>query len=191
MTYEDLRKANETVRTMDIKGKEYAQVNERIRVFRMLFPEGFIKTEMLSNSNGVCVFRAQVGYFCLERPVILATGTAYEVESANYINKTSYIENCETSAVGRALGMLGIGIDTSVASAEEVDVAIMKQEKSMAEELLELAKKAGVSEENLKNQTMCDELNKIDAKTYARAKAGLLAKINLMGQANGDKGKTD
>ena len=41
------------------------------------------------------------------------------VVSSN-INKTSYVENCETSAVGRALAMLGIGIDTSIASANEV-----------------------------------------------------------------------
>jgi ssDNA-binding Zn-finger/Zn-ribbon topoisomerase 1 len=44
------------------------------------------------------------------------------------INKTSFVENCETSAWGRALGNLGIGIDDSIASAEEVDMAIKKQE---------------------------------------------------------------
>jgi hypothetical protein len=58
---------------------------------------------------------------------VLGTGTAYEKESSSFINKTSYIENCETSAVGRALGMCGFGIDVSVASAEEVQNAINNQ----------------------------------------------------------------
>ena len=55
-----------------------------------------------------------------ENGSILGTGTAYEKEGSSFINKTSYIENCETSAVGRALGFAGFGIDTSIASAEEV-----------------------------------------------------------------------
>jgi len=59
---------------------------------------------------------------------ILAVGHAYEKEGSTFINKTSYIENCETSAVGRALGMLGIGIDTSIATAEEVNIAIINQD---------------------------------------------------------------
>lgn len=177
MNYNDLKKANESVRTMNIKGKDYAQVNERIKVFRMLFPEGFILTDMVSNENGVCVFRAKVGY----DEKVLATGTAYEVESANYINKTSYIENCETSAVGRALGMLGIGIDTSVASADEVEVAISKQDKMAAiEELRELAKTAKVGEEHICIQAGVERLEDLDSQTYGRVKAGLEAKINIM-----------
>ena len=60
--------------------------------------------------------------------IIKSTGLAHEVQEASYINKTSYIENCETSAVGRALAMLAIGIDTSMASADEVEIAIAKDE---------------------------------------------------------------
>ena len=59
----------------------------------------------------------------------LGHGTAYEKENSSFINKTSYIENCETSAVGRALGMAGFGIDVSVASYEEVATAIANQDK--------------------------------------------------------------
>ena len=59
---------------------------------------------------------------------VIATGHAHEERSASNINKTSFVENCETSAVGRALAMLGIGIDTSIASANEVSDAIAKQE---------------------------------------------------------------
>ena len=123
MKYLDLAIVNESIKTTDIKGKEYAEVNQRIKAFRMLYPNGFIRTTLLSNENGVCVMKADVGI----DNYIMASGTAYEKEDSSFINKTSYIENCETSAVGRALGMLGIGIDTSVASYEEVANAIENQ----------------------------------------------------------------
>ena len=131
-TFEQLQKANESIRTVNIKGKEYAEVNQRIKAFRMVYPEGFINTEMKSNENGICIFQAVVGYYVegegYKDRLALGTGTAYEKESSTFINKTSYIENCETSAVGRALGMAGFGIDTSVASAEEVETAIANQD---------------------------------------------------------------
>ena len=135
ITYEDLQKANESIKTTDIKGKDYAEVNQRIKAFRMVYPTGAIKTEIISLENGICVIRALVGYnnegrFDGDRTefVVLGTGIAYEKEGSTFINKTSYIENCETSAVGRALGMCGFGIDTSVASAEEVQTAIINQD---------------------------------------------------------------
>jgi hypothetical protein len=128
ITYTDIKNANAEIVTTDIKGKEYAEVNQRIKAFRMVYPTGFIDTEMLSDENGVCVFRASVGYYSENgTEVKLATGTAYEKEGSTFINKTSYIENCETSAVGRALGLAGFGIDTSVASAEEVKTAMLNQ----------------------------------------------------------------
>ena len=127
--YLDIAIANDTIETTDIKGKDYAEVNQRIKAFRMVYPDGIIDTQMISNENGVCIFKAQVGYYeddgCVRW---LGTGTAYEKENSSFINKTSYIENCETSAVGRALGMAGFGIDVSVASAEEVANAIANQE---------------------------------------------------------------
>jgi len=128
VTYEQIAKANETIKTMDIKGKEYAMVNQRIKAFRMIYPDGFIHTTMISNEGGICIFVAEAGYFDGDKRIVLGTGTAFEKETSSYINKTSYIENCETSAVGRCLGLLGFGIDTSVASAEEVENAINQQE---------------------------------------------------------------
>ena len=130
MKYLDLAIANETIKTTDIKGKEYAEVNQRIKAFRMVYPQGTIETEMLSNENGICIFKAVVSD---EDGNLLGTGTAYEKEDSSFINKTSYIENCETSAVGRALGMCGFGIDVSVASAEEVQNAINNQEVTQEE----------------------------------------------------------
>lgn len=121
--FEDIQKANKTINTTNIKGKDYAEVNQRVKAFRMLYPAGTIKTIMLSNEGGVCIFQATVS----DGETVLATGTAYEKEGNSFINKTSYIENCETSAVGRALGFAGFGIDTSIASAEEVSNAIQQQ----------------------------------------------------------------
>lgn len=123
ITFDDIQKANEAIKTTDIKGKEYAEVNQRIKAFRMIYPCGTIYTKMKSNVDGVCIFKAYI----YDGDKLLGTGSAYEKEDSSFINKTSYIENCETSAVGRALGMCGFGIDTSVASAEEVQNAMTNQ----------------------------------------------------------------
>lgn len=139
-TFEDIARANESIRTMTIErmdrstgrkvSKEYAEVNQRIKAFRMVYPEGTIYTEMISDEDGVCIFRAKVyGSGDPAANSLLGVGHAYEKEGSSNINKTSYIENCETSAVGRALGMAGFGIDTSVASYEEVQNAILNQEE--------------------------------------------------------------
>lgn len=135
ITFEDIQRVNAemTYKTLknDKTGKvigDYIEVNQRIQAFRKLFPTGIIETEMLSNEDGVCIFRAVIGYREGGELYKLATGTAYEKENSTFINKTSYIENCETSAVGRALGMLALGIDTSIASAEEMENAIINQE---------------------------------------------------------------
>ena len=127
MDWQSLVKANAAIRTTNIKGKEYAEVNQRVKAFRTLYPEGFITTEILCREGGLCIIKATVGHYADGKSVILATGTAYEKEGRSQINRTSYIENCETSAVGRALGMAGFGIDTSIASADEMNNALLQQ----------------------------------------------------------------
>lgn len=119
-TYNDIVSANAGIMTTNIRGKEYADVAQRVIAFRKVYPQGTIRTEMVTNEGDtgrrVCVFRAVVGV----GDTILGTGTAYEMENTGNINRTSYIENCETSAVGRALGFAGFGIAGGIASAEEV-----------------------------------------------------------------------
>lgn len=128
VTYYDIKNVNEKMHFTTVQKKPYAEVPQRVQGFRMLYPEGFITTEILSLEDGVCVIRATAGYYTVSgEKVVLGTGTAYEKEGSSFINKTSYIENCETSAVGRALGFLGIGSETSIASAEEVTNAINNQ----------------------------------------------------------------
>ena len=114
------------MKSVDIKGKQYIMVNERIKEFRKQHPNGQILTQIMANADGQVMFQAKV----MVEGVLVATGHAYEKEASSFINKTSYIENCETSAIGRALGVYGIGIDASVASAEEVVNALNNQEST-------------------------------------------------------------
>lgn len=124
------------LKTVNIKGKEYVQVNERVRAFREVFPKYRLISEIISvgedgNGGGIVTMKASV---LDENGNVLATGHAQEKEASSNVNRTSYIENCETSAFGRALGNLGIGIDTSFATADEVESAIEQQEEIRREE---------------------------------------------------------
>lgn len=112
------------MKTVNIKGKEYVEVNERIKHFRTNYKEWSIDTNFLELTDKRCVIKATV---CDKNNRVRSTGIAYEIEGSSFINKTSFIENCETSAIGRALGNLGIGIDTSIASYDEVANAIKQQ----------------------------------------------------------------
>ncbi|MBR2554515.1 MAG: hypothetical protein IKE94_06595 [Aeriscardovia sp.] len=183
MTFEELQKANQSIVTTDIKGKEYAEVNQRIKAFRMLYPEGCIKTELVSNADGVCVFKAWV-YTRTEDGVgtLLGTGHAYERESSSFINKTSYIENCETSAVGRALGMCGFGIDTSVCSADELNNALLQQDankqitKAQVKTLVALAEAKGSDLSDICDYFKVGSLNEMTAEEYGKCLNMLNAK---------------
>ena len=145
-TFEDIQKANSMVSTTSIKGKSYTEVNQRIKAFRMVYPDGFILTRINSHENGMIVFTASVGFYENGEAFTIGTGTAYEKEGSTQINRTSYIENCETSAVGRALGMAGFGIDTSVASKEEVEQAIAQQEADKGKTMIENAENAKIDQ---------------------------------------------
>lgn len=179
MTYEEIQNASKSIKTTDIRGKQYAEVNQRIKAFRMLCPNGCISTEILSNEDGVVIMRACITN---EEGKLLGTGTAYEKEGSSNINKTSYIENCETSAVGRALAMCGFGIDLSVASYEEVSNAIEQQENKKItkfegfpsrEKLIEIAKSHyPEGSDNLKKLlTSFDDASSIENLTDSQLKA--------------------
>lgn len=120
----NLSMANGMLSKVDIKGKDYIPVSERIKAFRYIYPRGQIITEIIGLENGVCTFKASAYD---DEGHLLGTGHAQEKETSSFINKTSYIENCETSAVGRCLGMLGIGLDNGFASYEEVANAKLQQ----------------------------------------------------------------
>ena len=110
--------------SIDIHGKEYVMVNERIKAFRDNFPNHALLSEIVKLTDDCVVVKASI---LNEEQRVIATGHAQEDRSSSNINKTSYVENCETSAWGRALANLGIGIDAAIASTEEVVNAVMNQ----------------------------------------------------------------
>ncbi len=180
ITYENIIKANNEMTATDVKGKPYIEVNQRIKAFRSICPDGCIETVMLSCNDGVCVIQAIVKD---ENGKVLGTGHAYEKEGSTFINKTSYIENCETSAVGRALGMCGIGIDTSVASYEEVANAIKQQEEKPSElhikSLRMLAGQKGVKEEKLLKKYKVNRLEDMSMADFTACVNGLNKMVDV------------
>lgn len=136
------------MKTIDIKGKDYVPVTERLLYFRKHFPDWKIVTEIIKLDQAFVLMKAAV----LDADgVTRATAHAYEKENSSFINKTSYIENCETSAVGRALGILGIGIDTSLASYEEVATAVKNQNRNYEPKSRPQRKKQTVSLDEILN----------------------------------------
>jgi len=116
----------EKLKTVDIKGKSYVTVAERVRYFSENYPNGMITTDIISNADGTILMQSVVTPD-IANPERVFTGYAQEKENGSFINKTSFIENCETSAVGRALGFMGIGCDEHIRSAEEVANAVIQQ----------------------------------------------------------------
>jgi len=110
------------MKPINIKGNDYIPVNQKVLHFRQNFKAN-IETELLEFDfrEGFCVVKAII----TEGEKTLASGLAHEFrdDATSFVNSTSFVENAETSAIGRALACLGIGIDDSYASADEVQRA--------------------------------------------------------------------
>ena len=118
------------MKKIQIKGKDYIEVNERIKEFHKKYPDGSITTDLIEMTDRFITKTTVIPDATI--PERKFTGIAYEKEDSTFINKTSALENCETSSVGRALGMLGIGIDTYLASYDEVANAVEQQKTPAA-----------------------------------------------------------
>jgi len=146
---------------VNIHGKEYHTVAERVHAFREVSPDLTIETEIVRWEGDDVVVKASIS----DNGKLLATGLAHEVRGSTNINRTSHVENCETSAIGRCLAAFGLG-GTEYATADEVANAITQQnagisEKEVNELLIEntttmlaysdsiLAIKAGISLDDL------------------------------------------
>lgn len=108
-----------------IKGKEYIMVHERVLFFNSEYPNGSITTVVTFHESYVRAVTTVTPD--IDKPLRIFTGHAEEDRTQGMINKTNAVENVETSAVGRALAMMGIGIIEGIASADEVNHAIHKQ----------------------------------------------------------------
>jgi len=116
--------ANPQIKSQKIHGKSYAMVHDRVNYFRgeAMYKDLGIETEVVHFSEEHCVVRA----FVRDKDgFILASGIAHEwkLDPKSAVNKTSFVENAETSAIGRAMACLGIGIEDAYASAFEVELA--------------------------------------------------------------------
>jgi hypothetical protein len=114
------------LKTINIKGKDYVEVHTRLKYFREVWSAYTLDSNVLEKTSESIMIKAEIKD---ETGRLIASGIAEEYKGSSYINKTSYVENCETSAWGRALGNFGIGLDNSVASANEVINAISNQKK--------------------------------------------------------------
>ena len=113
--------------SIKIHGKDYVLVNERVQEFHKLYPNGSIRTDLVEFSDERFIIKAEVCPDVNDRMRIF-TGYACELVSSSRINKLNALECGESSAVGRAMAFLGIGIDGSIASADEVKNAVHQQE---------------------------------------------------------------
>ena len=146
--------SNYKFKTTNIRGKQYVEVNERIKFFRQenKYAGWGIHTDINMMDDEQCLCKCTI---VNEDGQVMAQGHAHEVKSSSNINKTSHVENCETSAVGRALAMLGIGIDTSIASANEVQDAIAKQQAIVDNpQVQKLSKKLDAPVENIMDKAV-------------------------------------
>ena len=133
---------------VNIHGKEYKTVAERLsEVSSDTKGKYSLLTEVLGDVNGTVLIKATLE---LERGTFV--GHAYEREDAGYINKTSHVENCETSAIGRALAAAGYA-GSEFASADEVANAITQQNK----------KKTGLSKQQIRD--LIDAAGEVDDDT--------------------------
>ena len=104
-----------------IQGKEYITVASRVIYFNEIYPQGAIHTELLTNpESDFVLFKATVYPDIEKTPQRAFIGHSQATWDDGYINKTSAIENAETSSIGRALAAMGIGVIESIASADEI-----------------------------------------------------------------------
>lgn len=146
--------------------KDYVSVNERIQEFYQRCEDGRIITELISWENDIVMFKS-LTYRNAEdqyKGLPSSTGMAYEREGVGPVNKKNVIENCETSAVGRALANLGLKIKKSIASREEMEVALAAQEQLEKRGGGEKLKVNTVQKKQTPLQQLISEVNKV-AKT--------------------------
>jgi hypothetical protein len=134
--------------TIKIHGKDYETVASRVARFRAVYGQWCIATELLHHDAERVVMKAVVAD---HEGTVMGVGHAEEYRKASSINKTSAMENAETSAIGRALAACGYG-GTEYASANEIVGAGVD---SLQEHL-----------DGLKRCQSMDELHKFYEKVY-------------------------
>jgi hypothetical protein len=165
---------------------DYETVEERIRRFYKDNKTGRIITDNITTLQD-----RQVGTWVVKASVYLddqtdkpkATGLAFEVDGQGMANKTSALENAETSAIGRALANAGYSGNKRTSRQEMEKVARGATPKATSKDWLAMAKELGNDIEGLR-------LLYSQAKT-ANATAATLTKIQELATANGQTSESD
>jgi predicted ATP-grasp superfamily ATP-dependent carboligase len=110
---------------MDIKGKKYVSVAERLRYLKEVVKD----YSLTSTWHNIPEKKLWIVQATLKIGNNIYTGLAQEIESDNFkdVNYSSFLENCESSAWGRACAAAGIGLTDSVASVDEMTKAANRQ----------------------------------------------------------------
>lgn len=129
--WEDIEKANQEAEAIPLRGKNYVMVNQKVKAFRKVYPCGQVDTDLVSlektdKGKYLAIFRATVRD---EEGNLLGSGWAKEEQGSSTVNRTSWLENAETGAIGRAMSACGFGIDASYSSADEVILAENQREE--------------------------------------------------------------
>ena len=135
------------LKAINIRGGHYVMVHTKVAAFRKLFPNGRIESDILGDPKDWVFVRSKVTPN-VEHPEQYFIGHSQAKWTGN-INGAAALENAETSAVGRALSMMGIGIEGGMCSAEELDkakatpapsnVVMLEKEKPASENMPSLA----------------------------------------------------
>jgi len=146
-------------KAIDIKGKEYILVKDRVLFFNEEYPNGSIRTELVSEPTAEMVVIKAIVFPDVDNVSRQFTGYSQATWGDGYINKTSAMENCETSAIGRALASMGIGVIDSIASADEMNKTSYSNPTEPASEkqlnaICIGAKKLGIPEEHCMDTTL-------------------------------------
>ena len=123
--------SNSKIKTITIQRKEYVMVNEKVKFFRSepQYKDWSIESDIIKHEDNDVIVKTVVRD---NKGVIRSSGLAHEVAGSSKINSTSHVENCETSAIGRAMAGLGIGVDSSYSSGNEVIQTIAKQDAGIS-----------------------------------------------------------
>ena len=152
-------------KAIKIQNKSYVLVSDRIIWFNENYPNGCIKTEKIFEDEKTIEFKATV-IPDIEKPDRYFTGHSQEKFDSSFINKSSAMENAETSAVGRALALMGIGVIDSIASVDEIN-----KSKNFSSKYAKVARQEEVSTVNQVCSVCKKEISPAEAK-FSKAKYG-------------------
>ena len=109
-------------KAIKFKGKDYVLVSDRVNYFNEIYPNGSIQTVLVSDpTSRQVIFKAIITPDIKDNRIFTGYSQASFDDSTSFVNKTSALENAETSAVGRALALMGIGVIDSIASMDEIN----------------------------------------------------------------------